>query len=77
MSQGILRTIIRSRVIIGASIATNIISSYVCTDQMQSEWFRIQLEMAKFEKASKEEEIEGRLQEYSQYDPEKFDLEKI
>ena len=39
---------------------------------MQREWFHIQLEMAKFEKAAKEEEIEGRLQEYSEYDPKKF-----
>ena len=77
LPQGILRTIIRSRGIIGASIATNLICSYFCTDQMQSEWFHIQLEMAKFEKAAKEEEIEGRLQEYSQYDPKKFDIEKI
>jgi hypothetical protein len=75
--QGILRTIIRSSVVIGASIAMNLISSYFSTDQMQSEWFHIQLELAKFEKAAKEEEIEDRLQEYSQYDPKKFDLEKI
>ena len=44
---------------------------------MQSEWFHVQLEMAKFEKAAKEEEIEERLQEYSQYEPKKFDIEKI
>lgn len=77
LPQGILSTIIRSSGIIGASIATNLISSYFCTDQMQSEWFHIQLEMAKFEKAAKEEEIEERLQEYSQYEPKKFDIEKI
>ena len=77
LPQGILRTILRSRVIIGASIVTNIISSYYCTDQMQSEWFHIQLELAKFEKASKEQEIEGGLPEYSQYDPENFDFEKL
>ena len=77
LPQGILRTIIRSRGIIGASIVTNLISSYFFTDQMQSEWFHIQLELAKFEKAAKEEEIEGRLQEYSQYDPKNFDVDTI
>ena len=74
LPQGILSTIIRSSGIIGASIATNLISSYFCTDQMQSEWFHIQLEMAKFEKATKEEEIEERLQEHSQYDQKKFEV---
>ena len=77
LPQGILRTIIRSRGIIGVSIAANLISSYFFTDQMQSEWFHIQLELAKFEKAAKEEEIEGRLQEYSQYDPKNFDVDTI
>ena len=75
------KTIARSTGVIGGSLAINIIGSYFIVSQMQKEWFHIQLEMAKFEKAAEEaaqkeakslkamKSGETIINEYSEYDP--------